>query len=110
VYLFITIKMRVLEIRSHSDVKAWLLEELELSPNEPVHVTMNGDSAWQVLSCFYCDFKSHEVFYNNVTNQYAFHVCESEGDLNFPNYGTYSSYDTMIHGVSERFLARYGCV
>ncbi len=95
------------EVRSRSDVKTWLLEELELSPKfEPKNVTINGDSAvWKVMYGFRRGFHSHEVFYNTETNQYAFNVSEDADNADFPNFGTYDSYDEMIDGVTDRFAS-----
>lgn len=101
-------KMRVSDIRTRADVKNWLLEELTLAPKvTPRKVTIKGDSSWEVVAGFRRAFHRHEVFFNTASNQYAFHVSEFEELSDFPNIGTYSSYDEMIDGAVDHFASMW---
>lgn len=87
--------------QSFNDVKEYLTTWLQVI-TPPSVITYNGVS-WSQSYGFKRGFNIHGVFTNNANDVFAFHAAE-DGDMhNFPNLGTYESFDTMIDGVARRY-------
>ena len=87
--------------QSYDDVYMYLTTWLK-AVTPPLIMTKDGVS-WQQTFGFKRGFGTHGVFTSD--NGTAFHV-EEDGDMqNFPNFGTYESFDKMIDGVTRRYCA-----
>jgi hypothetical protein len=50
-------------------------------------------------------FQIHDVYVNDNTNEYLFHVDEYGWKENVePNFGVYDNFDSMISGVSDLYF------
>ena len=86
--------------QSFDDVKEYLTTWLQsISPSV---VMMHDGVTWSQTFGFKRGFSTHGVF-TSSNDVFAFHVGE-DGDMqNFPNFGTYESFDKMIDGVVIRY-------
>jgi hypothetical protein len=86
--------------QSFDDVKEYLTTWLQAIT--PPSIVMYDDVAWSQTFGFKRGFGTHGVF-TSSNGAFAFHVGE-DGDMqNFPNFGTYESFDKMIDGVGKRY-------
>lgn len=72
-----------------------------LQPINPPFIIMHDNVSWSQISGFKRAFNTHGVF--TSSNGIAFHVGENGDMNNFPNFGTYESFDKMIEGVARRY-------
>ena len=85
--------------QSYNDVYDYVITWLQ-SINPPSVIIYEGVS-WSQIFGFKRGFSTHGVF--TSSNSFAFHVGENGDMYNFPNFGTYESFDKMIDGVVKRY-------
>ena len=85
--------------QSYNDVYEYIITWLQ--PITPPSVIIHEGISWSQTFGFKRAFNTHGVF--TSSNGFAFHV-EDDGDMHdFPNFGTYESFDKMIDGVVKRY-------
>jgi hypothetical protein len=88
------------------DIKQYIVTWLE-----PVLNDSNKYQNWTQVFGFRRGFVIHGVYVNDKTKEYAFHVIDPDSYNtynNFPNLGSYDSYETMLEGVVDKYAKLWG--
>jgi len=85
--------------QTYNDVYEYIITWLQ--PINSYSVIIHEGVSWKQIFGFKRGFNNHGVF--TRLDNYAFHVEEDENIENFPNFGTYESFDKMIDGVVKRY-------
>ncbi len=93
------------ECTTINDIVVHLTEELQANDN-PTFETIDNET-WIITHGFRRGFCYNNIFYNETSKEYAFHVsnCDDyDGRLErFPNMGKYDSHENLLKGVAEKY-------
>lgn len=86
-----------------------LLEEKVIPIYGSVEELINGQ-IWMLKWQFTQSFLYNNIYFNKLTNKYAYHIIDSDEFnygynciyFNFPNMGQYSTYAELLEGVSKK--------
>ncbi len=89
--------------KTKEDIESYLRSWLQPVENGAKHVY--NENTWTQKYGFRRAFQIHGVYVNDTTNEYSFHVDDSEWKKNVePNFGVYANFDNMISGVSDLYF------
>lgn len=87
------------KLEIHEYIVTWL------KPTSDERIVIENE-LWESIAGFRRAFCCHIVWLNKETVEYAFHVSDDTTNFdttNFPNFGRYDSWQSLIEGVVDRY-------
>lgn len=102
--------MKAEDCKSVADIIVHLVSNLQYVDDGPILLDKNGYS-WQQIMGFKRHFVLSEVFWCKETNEYGFHVQDSDFDFAKewigPNLGKWPTFLSMLEGVSKKYAQKW---
>lgn len=92
------------------EILRWLEEGIRYQLSAPLPPYQNHGT-WYHIGGFYHPHTTAAIFTQYATQEYSCHIDDSNrfsyNTPDFPNMGCYLSYDSMIEGLTDRYLHAY---